>query len=91
MYCCPFGLSWAVQKKKPWATLDLLIGYQHWRETYVATRAVQTKDPFGLFGGLGPFANQGKAITDEFTWDSLRVGVGLGGISWTNCHLEERS
>ena len=75
MYCCPYRFSWDAQGKKPRGTLDLLIGYQHWREKYIATEAVQTKDPFGLFGGIGPFADQGKAITEEFTWDSVRMGV----------------
>lgn len=56
-------------------SVDLLIGYQHWEETYTATKAVQTQDPFNLFGGVGPFANQGKAITEEDTWDSLRIGA----------------
>jgi len=71
MYCCPHRFSWDAQNKKPRGTLDLLIGYQHWREKYVATEGVQTQN---LFGPIGPFANQGKGITDEFTWDSVRMG-----------------
>ena len=46
MYCCPHRFSWDAQDKKPRGTLDLLIGYQHWREKYVATEGVQTKNPF---------------------------------------------
>jgi len=68
-------LSWAVRDKKPRSSLDLLIGYQHWREKYIATKGVQTQDPFGLIGFVGPFPDQGKAITEDFTWDSLRVGA----------------
>jgi len=68
-------LSWNVRDEKPRSYLALMIGYQHWTETYVATKAVQTRDPFGAFGGVGPFANQGKAITQTFTWDSLLAGV----------------
>jgi len=74
MYCCPYQFNAWDQDYEPTTTIDLLIGYQHWRETYVATKAVQTQDPFGIFG-LGPFADQGKAITDEFTWDSVRLGI----------------
>ena len=68
MYCCPHRFSWDAQDKKPRGTLDLLIGYQHWREKYVATEFVQTVP------ALGPFADQGKGITEEFTWDSVRMG-----------------
>ena len=50
-------------------------GYQHWQETYVGTKGVQTQDPFGLIGFVGPFPDQGKAITETFSWDSLMVGA----------------
>ena len=62
-------LNWNVRDEKPRSYLALMIGYQHWTETYVATQAVQTFPP------LGPFSNQGKALTEDFTWDSLLVGV----------------
>lgn len=68
-------LSWAERDDKPRSSLDLLIGYQRWQETYIATRGFQTQDPFGLIGFVGPFPDQGRAITEEFTWDSLRVGL----------------
>lgn len=59
-------------KKK--SSIDLLLGYQHWEEKYIATEGRQTVDPFNLVG-LGPFANQGRGISQKDTWDSLRVGV----------------
>jgi len=68
-------LSWNVRDEKPRSYLALMVGYQHWTETYVATQGVQTRDPFGFFGGVGPFADQGKGVTQTFTWDSLLVGV----------------
>lgn len=103
--CFPYSCSSFVQDKKPWVTIDLLIGYQHWRETYVATKGVQTKDPFGLIGFLGPAPDQGKFITDEFTWDSVRlggrIGLSIGGkmsfrgrfmfVPWTHFELENIS
>ncbi len=70
-------LSWNVRDEKPKSYLALMIGYQHWTETYVATQGVQTLNPFGLgfIPAPGPFADQGKGITQTFTWDSLLVGV----------------
>jgi hypothetical protein len=68
-------LSWNVRDNKPRSYLALMIGYQHWTETYVATKFVQTQDPFGLIGFVGPFPDQGKGITEEFTWDSLLAGI----------------
>lgn len=59
-------------KKK--STVDLLLGYQRWEEKYVSTKAIQLVDPLGLVG-LGPLANQTKAISEETEWNSLRVGV----------------
>lgn len=84
-------------------SIDLLIGYQHWRETYIATKGVQTQDPFGFVGFLGPFPDQGKGITEEVTWDSLRVGFRTKAeilpklsaklrtmfIPWTHYELED--
>ncbi len=67
-------LSWNVRDEKPRSYLALMIGYQHWTETYVATKFVQ-EDPLGLIGFIGPFPDQGKGITESFTWDSLLVGV----------------
>ncbi len=61
-------LNWNVRDEKPRSYLALMIGYQHWTENYVATQAVQLVPP------LGPFANQGKGISESFTWDSLLVG-----------------
>ncbi len=66
-------LNWNVRDEKPRSYLALMIGYQHWTETYVATKGVQTINTVGPF--LGPFPDQGKAITEDFTWDSLLVGV----------------
>jgi len=45
--------------------LDVFVGYQRWEETYEA---------FGITG-TPPTASTGtKVITQEYTWDSLRVG-----------------
>ncbi|MGR3304304.1 MAG: hypothetical protein ACUZ8I_17640 [Candidatus Scalindua sp.] len=55
-------------------SVDILLGYQHWEEKYVSTEARQTVDPLNLFG-LGPLANQTRVISQEDSWDSLRVGV----------------
>ncbi len=70
-------LSWNVRDEKPRSYLALMIGYQHWTETYFATKGVQTQDPFNdpLIPDPGPFPDQGKGITESFTWDSLLVGV----------------
>ncbi len=40
--------------------LDLLVGYQHWRETYFVN---------------DPGNPEGPAFTDSYYWDSVRVGV----------------
>ena len=70
-------LDWNVRDEKPRSYLALMIGYQHWTETYVATQGVQILDPFNLASvpNPGPFPDQGKGITETFTWDSLLVGV----------------
>ncbi len=67
-------LSWNVRDEKPRSYLALMIGYQHWTETYVDSKGVQTIC-VGCEAFLGPFPNQGKGITETFTWDSLLVGV----------------
>ncbi len=95
--CCPFGFSWAVPDKKPRGTLDLLIGYQHWRETYIGKKTID------LFPGTRTI-DQGNAITEDFTWDSLRLGTRVNieilpkfsfrgrlmFVPWTNFDLEDR-
>ncbi len=67
-------LNWNVRDNKPRSYLAVMIGYQHWTETYVATQGVQTFLPC-CPAFLGPFPDQGKGITESFTWDSLLVGV----------------
>ncbi len=54
-------LSWNVRDEKPRSYLALMIGYQHWTETYVATKGVQTFLPC-CPAFLGPFPDQGKGI-----------------------------
>lgn len=66
-------IGYRVFNKKE-SSIDLLLGYQHWEEKYVATEARQVYDPLDLFG-LGPLANQTRAVSQEDSWDSLRVGV----------------
>ena len=89
-------LRWGVRDRKPRSSLDLLIGYQHWRERYLATKTVD------LFPGTRTI-DQGTALTEEFIWDSLRVGarasveiiptLSLSGrflfVPWTHFQLED--
>lgn len=44
--------------------LDLLLGYQHWHEKYVAFGAT----------GFAAVSSEVKALTHDYTWQSLRVG-----------------
>ncbi len=88
---------------EPRMFVDMLVGYQHWSEKYKASKGVQTQDPFGLYGGIGPFPNQGVGITETFEWDSIRLGgrgqvelvpqLTLRGkvlfIPWTHFTLED--
>ncbi len=66
-------LGYRIFNKKK-SSVDLLLGYQRWEEKYVSTKAIQLVDPLGLVG-LGPLANQTKAISEETEWNSLRVGA----------------
>lgn len=67
--------KWDIRDGKPQSSLDFLIGYQRWRERYLATRTIllvdRTSDPLPL----GPIPEQGLALTEEFTWDSLVLGA----------------
>ncbi|MDV2496608.1 MAG: hypothetical protein RX316_10445 [bacterium] len=60
--------QWEGPDQKRIGYIDFLIGYQQWRETFIATK---TRD---LFPGTRSI-DQGKAITEEFKWDSMRVGL----------------
>lgn len=60
-------LDWADFDKRQ-GYLDLLVGYQWWREKYVA---------FGIVDQLGFVGNEPastKVITETWTWHSLRIG-----------------
>jgi len=68
-------LSWRSRNSQALGYLDVFVGYQYWREEYVA---------FGITGNLilgpGIVINQGapsstKVITHDYTWHSLRVGA----------------
>ena len=59
----------------PSNSVDLLVGYLRWRETYEAARAVQTLDRLSSTPQLGPLENQGLAIWEELTWNSFLLGV----------------
>lgn len=63
------ALTWGSAADPRAGFLDLLLGYQYWRETYVADRAVQ------VVPATGPLTNQGAAITERFEWSSLRLGA----------------
>ncbi len=49
--------------------LDLLFGGQYWKERYIATEGVQVTP------ATGAFADQGKGITEDFKWTSIRIGA----------------
>src|SRR5581483_6894378 len=51
--------------------VDVLVGYQRWKEQYVATDT-QDLDPLGLGAQT---IDQGKALSEEFTWNNARLGV----------------
>jgi hypothetical protein len=55
-----FRLLQRGDQRCPGSALDLLIGYQHWRETYFEN---------------DPTNPQGPGFTDTFYWDSVRLGV----------------
>ncbi len=61
-------LTWAGRNQKPRNWLDLLIGYQHWRERYIATQTID------VFPGTRTI-DQGRALTNDFIWDSVRLGA----------------
>lgn len=59
------AFTWSLPGSTLPGYLDLFVGYQRWEETYVA---------FGITG-TPPTASTGtKVITQEYTWDSARVG-----------------
>ena len=49
--------------------LDLLFGGQYWKERYIATEFVQVTP------ATGAFADQGKGITEDFKWTTIRIGA----------------
>ncbi|MFQ5901894.1 MAG: hypothetical protein ACE5IH_10105 [Thermodesulfobacteriota bacterium] len=55
------------KRKRQKASIDLLVGYQHWEEDLTFTNGVQVVPSTGAFSGLNS--------TYLFTWDSLRVGA----------------
>jgi len=61
-------LTWAVRNNQPRSWLDLLIGYQHWQERYIATQTID------VFPGTRTI-DQGRALTEDFIWDSVRLGA----------------
>ena len=69
MYYVNADIGYRLFNKKK-SSIDLLLGYQHWQEKYIGTEGRQQ-----LGGTLGPFADQGRGISQKDTWDSLRVGV----------------
>jgi hypothetical protein len=70
-------LTWAPEAPGGPGWLDLLVGYQYWREEYVAfgVRGVQDLAPFGEPGTSEvDIARSVKAFTDDFSWHSVRIG-----------------
>ncbi len=77
--------SWRYSEDSAPGYIDVLAGYQYWREKYVAFGANGILDFFGVFDNVVDHSL--KAITEEYTWQSARVGFryhvpGPGGIGF---------
>jgi hypothetical protein len=70
--------------EKPRNTFDVLIGYQRWKERYVATKTVDN------FPGTDTF-DQGLAVTEEFSYSSLRVGARAEVGLWKDVTLKAKA
>lgn len=55
--------------------LDVLVGYQYWREEYEAFGAVPLIGPISIPGNV-------KAITHEWQWHSARIGARVDAPIW---------
>jgi hypothetical protein len=65
-------LTWRHQANPLPGAVDLLLGYQHWREKYVATGV---QDLFPTAGETPGAFIGGRAITQTNTWNSFRLGT----------------
>ncbi len=64
--------------QRSWCAFDLLVGHQSWTEKYVASDGVD------VYPGTRTTAFQGRrVITQEFQWQSLRVG-GRARLQWVS-------
>ena len=59
MYYVNADIGYRLFNKKK-SSIDLLLGYQHWQEKYIGTEGRQQ-----LGGTLGPFADQGRGISQK--------------------------
>ena len=60
--------------------IDVLVGYQFWREEYEAFGAVPSIGPISLPSNV-------KAITHEWKWQSMRVGGRFDVPTWRNLNF----
>jgi len=65
--------------------IDVLVGYQYWREEYEAFGDTPHIDPFGLTGARIP--STVKAITHEWQWHSVRIGGRFDAPIWRNLNF----
>ena len=61
-------MAWTTPETGLKRSLDLLVGFRHWKERYVATDTVDLLDPTQ---NIPP----DPAISEEFRWTSVRLGV----------------
>ena len=65
--------------------IDLLVGYQYWREEYEAFGNVPQIDPFALSGARIP--SNVRTISHEWKWQSLRVGGRFDAPIWRDLNF----
>lgn len=94
-------VSWLYSERSAPGYFDVLVGYQYWREKYVAFGATGILDFFGVFDNV--VDSHIKVITQDYNWQSVRLGfryhipgpAGIGVkarvfiIPWTHSELKD--
>ncbi len=94
-------VSWLYSERSAPGYVDVLAGYQYWREKYVAYGATGILDFFGVFDNV--VDSHIKVITQDYNWQSVRLGfryhipgpAGIGFkarvffIPWTHSELKD--